>query len=577
MTTKGTITKIAGPVVHADINGAMNDIVRVGDESLLGEIIEIQRDTKIIQVYEDTNGLNPGKPVKNTEEPLSVTLGPGLLGNVYDGTQRPLDNIYDDHGTFIPRGIQKPSINQDKEWAFKPTVEEGDTVEQGDIIGTVEENNSITHKVLVPPGHEGTITTINDGKHTVTETIAEVNGEPITLQQEWPVRRPRPTTRTKEPTEPLITGQRILDFLFPLPKGGVAAIPGPFGAGKTVTQQQLAKWCDADIIVYIGCGERGNEMTEVLEDFPELEDPKTGEPLMNRTVLVANTSNMPVAAREACVYTGMTIAEYYRDQGYDVALMADSTSRWAEAMREISGRLEEMPGEEGFPAYLSKRLAEFYERAGAVTTMNGDDASITAVGAVSPPGGDFSEPVTQNTLRIVKAFYALDSDLADKRHFPSINWHDSYSLYHENVSEAFIEQTKNEWPELRNETTSLLQREKELLDIVQLVGREGLSDDDKIDLDVARIIREDFLQQDAFHPIDTYCPPQKQYHIIKTIHELRRELHSNIDSVDLTGLRDTDIVHYIRQLKYDDNDEFNDLNEHEDHAETLIDEAMEEL
>lgn len=575
--TQGTITKIAGPVVHAHVDGSMNDVVKVGEENLLGEIIEITQDETIIQVYEATEGISPGEPVQNTEAPLSVTLGPGLLGSVYDGTQRPLDKIKEEHGSFIPRGAEQPSLDKEKTWVFEPTVSQEDHVSEGDIIGHVEENSSITHHVLVPPGVQGEVETINGGDHTVTETVAQIDGTNVSMQQEWPVRRPRPVQTTSEPTDPLTTGQRILDFLFPVPKGGVAAIPGPFGAGKTVTQQQLAKWCDADIIVYIGCGERGNEMTEVLEDFPELEDPKTGEPLMNRTVLVANTSNMPVAARESCVYTGMTIAEYYRDQGYDVALMADSTSRWAEAMREISGRLEEMPGEEGFPAYLGKRLAEFYERSGAVTTKNGDQSSITAVGAVSPPGGDFSEPVTQNTLRIVKAFYALDSDLADKRHFPSINWHDSYSLYHENVDEAFREKTEDDWPELRNKTTTLLQREKELLDIVQLVGREGLSDDDKVDLDIARLIREDFLQQDAFDETDTYCPPKKQYHLINTIHGLRQELHANIESIDLSNLRDTEITTYIRNLKYEDNDSFDDLSNPREKAESLIEEAMEAL
>ena len=575
--TDGTITKITGPVVHATLDGAMNDVVRVGEDKLLGEIIEIQEDTAIIQVYEATDGIRPGEPVTNTEQPLSVTLGPGLLGTVYDGTQRPLDTIKAKHGSFIPRGVQEPSLDQTTTYDFNPTVTNNTEVEPGDTLGTVEENPTVTHEILVPPDKAGTITTINDGEHTVDEPIAEINGEPITMQHDWPVRQPRPVTSREQPGEPLITGQRVLDFLFPLAKGGVAAIPGPFGAGKTVTQQQLAKWCDADIIVYIGCGERGNEMTEVLEDFPDLEDPKTGQPLMNRTVLVANTSNMPVAARESSVYTGMTIAEYYRDQGHDVALMADSTSRWAEAMREISGRLEEMPGEDGFPAYLSKRLAEFYERAGRTKTLNGSDASITTVGAVSPPGGDFSEPVTQNTLRIVKAFYALDSSLADKRHFPSINWHDSYSLYHDNVEETFTDQTTAEWTTYRDVTSELLQREKELQDIVQLVGREGLSDEDKIDLDIARLIRECFLQQDAFDDIDTYCPPTKQYHMIRTILTYRDRLQSNKDDIAIDHVRDTDAVTYIRNLPTTENDAFTDLDQHTDTMNNTINEAIKEL
>jgi V/A-type H+-transporting ATPase subunit A len=445
------------------------------------------------------------------------------------------------------------------------------------VLGTVQENETIEHRVLVPPNKEGVIKGLQPGRYNVTEELCTVGEETVTLQQEWPVRRPRPTKKGLAPTKPLITGQRVLDFLFPLPKGGVAAIPGPFGAGKTVTQQQLAKWCDADIIIYIGCGERGNEMTEVLEEFPELEDPKTGNPLMNRTVLVANTSNMPVAAREASVYTGITLAEYYRDQGYDVALMADSTSRWAEAMREISGRLEEMPGEEGYPAYLSKRLAEFYERAGRTETLNGDQASISVVGAVSPPGGDFSEPVTQNTLRIVKAFYALDADLANKRHFPSINWLESYSLYKDNVTEAFQDHTEEDWPDLRQETEELLQKESELQEIVQLVGKEGLPKEDQADLEVARFVREDFLQQNAFHPEDTYCPLKKQYHIIHTILSLRAALKDNVESIDVENVRDTEVSQYISGLKYEESNTFQTLSEHQEKANAHIENAIQQI
>ena len=429
----GVIESVSGPVVTArDLDARMNDVVYVGDEGLMGEVIEIEGNITTIQVYEETSGVGPGEPVENTGEPLSVDLGPGMLDAIYDGTQRPLDVLEEKmDSAFLDRGVDAPGIDLEKLWEFEPTAEVGDDVEPGDVIGTVEETVTITHKVMVPPDYEGgEITAIESGEFNVDETVAELDsGEEVTMHQEWPVREARPSVEKKTPRKPLVSGQRVLDGLFPIAKGGTAAIPGPFGSGKTVTQHQLAKWADADIVVYVGCGERGNEMTEVIEDFPELEDPKTGNPLMARTSLIANTSNMPVAARESCIYTGITIAEYYRDMGYDVALMADSTSRWAEAMREISSRLEEMPGEEGYPAYLAAALSEFYERAGKFQLINGGEGSISVVGAVSPPGGDFSEPVTQNTLRIVKTFWALDADLAERRHFPSINWNESYSLY----------------------------------------------------------------------------------------------------------------------------------------------------
>uniref|UniRef100_UPI00261E2E42 V-type ATP synthase subunit A n=1 Tax=uncultured Halorubrum sp. TaxID=399555 RepID=UPI00261E2E42 len=437
----GVIQSVSGPVVTArDLNARMNDVVYVGDEGLMGEVIEIEGDLTTVQVYEETSGVGPGEPVENTGEPLSVDLGPGMLDAIYDGVQRPLDVLEGKMGSpYLDRGVDAPGIDLEEEWEFEPEVAAGDVVEPGDIVGVVEETVTIDHKVMVPPDYEGgEVVAAESGSFDVTETVVELdNGEEISMHQEWPVREARPANDKKTPRTPLVSGQRILDGLFPIAKGGTAAIPGPFGSGKTVTQHQLAKYADADIIVYVGCGERGNEMTEVIEDFPELEDPANGNPLMARTSLIANTSNMPVAARESCIYTGITIAEYYRDMGYDVALMADSTSRWAEAMREISSRLEEMPGEEGYPAYLAARLAQFYERAGYFENINGTEGSVSAIGAVSPPGGDFSEPVTQNTLRIVKTFWALDADLAERRHFPSINWNESYSLYKDQLDPWF--------------------------------------------------------------------------------------------------------------------------------------------
>ncbi|MBN2065793.1 MAG: ATP synthase subunit A [Candidatus Thermoplasmatota archaeon] len=521
---KGKIVRISGPVIEADqMRGAkMYDVVRVGEENLIGEIIRLNQDHAIIQVYEDTNGLKPGEKVVSTGMPLSVELGPGLLTNIYDGIQRPLPAIYNETGNFIERGVEAFALDRKKKWSFKPTAKHGDTIMPCDVLGEVKETSIITHKIIVPPDINGKLLSIaKKGDYTVEEDIAIVSTDQgdvkLQMMQRWPVRKPRPVAKKHDPTLPLITGQRVIDTFFPIAKGGTAAIPGGFGTGKTVTLHQLAKWSDAKVVVYVGCGERGNEMTDVLREFPELEDPTTGKPLMNRTVLIANTSNMPVAARDASVYTGITIAEYYRDMGYDVALMADSTSRLAEAMREISGRLEEMPGEEGYPAYLASRLAEFYERAGRVKLLGsqGKEGSVSVMGAVSPPGGDFSEPVAQNTLRIVKVFWALDADLADKRHFPSINWLKSYSLYLDEMSGWWEEKVGKGWLKLRNKTMALLQKESELQEIVKLVGPDALPAKERAILESARMIREDFLQQSAFHEVDTYCPSKKQFEMLR--------------------------------------------------------------
>ena len=514
------LRSVSGPVATATgLDAKMNDVVYVGEEGLMGEVIEIEGDVTTVQVYEETSNVAPGEPVRNTGEPLSVDLGPGMLYSIYDGVQRPLAVLEEQMGAFLDRGVDAPGIDLEETWEFTPTVEEGDTVESGDVIGTVPETESIEHRVMVPPDVDGgEVSSIDEGDFTVEETVCELDsGTDISMRQEWPVREARPTIEKDTPTTPLVTGQRIQDGLFPIAKGGTAAIPGPFGSGKTVTQQQLAKWADADIVVYIGCGERGNEMTEVIEDFPELTDPQTGKPLMARTCLIANTSNMPVAARESCVYTGITIAEYYRDMGYDVALMADSTSRWAEAMREISSRLEEMPGEEGYPAYLAARLSQFYERAGKFENINGTEGSISVVGAVSPPGGDFSEPVTQNTLRIVKCFWALDADLAERRHFPAINWNESYSLYRDQLDPWFEENVAADWPDIRQWVIDTLDEESELQEIVQLVGKDALPDDQQLTLEVARYLREAHLQQNALHDVDTYCEPTKTYRIMSAI------------------------------------------------------------
>jgi V/A-type H+-transporting ATPase subunit A len=557
-TTKGTITGVAGPVVHALIKGSVNDLVSVGNGGLMGEIIELRGETAVIQVYEDTQGLTPGEVVENTKQPLSVELGPGILGMVYDGTQRPLEIIKQEKGIFIPRGVKISPINREKKWEFVPFKKKGQHVKTGDIIGEVKENSIITHKILVPQGIEGSITDIKKGNFTVDETVAKIGTKSMSMLQTWSVRKPRTFNKRLPVSIPLISGQRVLDFLFPVTKGGVAAIPGPFGAGKTVTQQQFAKWCDADIIVYIGCGERGNEMTEILEEFPHLKDPKSGKPLMERTILIANTSNMPVAAREASIYTGITIAEYFRDQGYNVALMADSTSRWAEAMREIGARLEEMPGEEGYPAYLSKKLAEFYERAGYVETLSGELGSVTVIGAVSPPGGDFSEPVTQNTLRIARCFWALDAKLANKRHFPSINWLQSYSLYHDAVAAWYSENAGKDWVTLRKRTEELLQKESELQEIVQLVGLDSLPKDQQLLLFIARMIREDFLQQNAFHDEDTYCPLKKQAVMIRAIFAIYDEAKPVAEGLNLECMREDEQFSKIGQLKYEKNSSFDD-------------------
>jgi V/A-type H+/Na+-transporting ATPase subunit A len=516
---KGVLKRISGPVVTAiNLDAHMYDVVKVGKEELMGEVIKIQGDDVIIQVYEDTSGIKPGEPVINTGLSLAVELGPGLLTSIYDGIQRPLSVLVDKMGDFIERGVSAPGLSHEKKWEFKPLVKEGESVIPGGIIGEVQETN-IVHKVMVPPNMKGgKVKTIKSGSFTIEETVCVLeDGTQLSMMQRWPVRVPRPVKEKLNPEIPLITGQRILDGLFPIAKGGTAAIPGPFGSGKTVTQQQLAKWSDGEIVVYIGCGERGNEMTEVLTEFPELEDPKTGKPLMERTVLIANTSNMPVAAREASVYTGITIAEYFRDMGYDVSLMADSTSRWAEAMREISSRLEEMPGEEGYPAYLAARLSEFYERAGLVKTLAGGDGSVSVIGAVSPPGGDFSEPVTQNTLRIVKVFWALDAKLSQRRHFPAINWLNSYSLYLDTLHDWYDREVSPEWNTIRSWAMEVLQKEAELQEIVQLVGSDALPEAEQITIEIARMIREIFLQQNAYDAVDTFCDMKKQYDMMKSI------------------------------------------------------------
>ncbi len=524
-TENGVIYRISGPVVTATgIAPRMYEVVRVGNEGLMGEVIELHGEQSVIQVYEETSGIEPGEPVIRTGQTLSVQLGPGLLTQIYDGIQRPLPKLEETMGVFITRGVDADGLDLTKEWEFVPTVKVGDELTAGHVIGTVQETETIEHRVMVPPGKEGVVKSIESGSFNITQTVCTLeDGSEIAMMQEWPVRHPRPFVQKYAPDVPLMTGQRILDFLFPLAKGGTAGIPGPFGSGKTVTQQQLAKWSDAQIVVYIGCGERGNEMTEVLDEFPHLIDPNTNKPLMNRTVMIANTSNMPVAAREASVYTGVTIAEYFRDMGYNVALMADSTSRWAEAMREISSRLEEMPGEEGYPAYLSSRLAEFYERAGRVETLSGEDGSVSVIGAVSPPGGDISEPVSQGTLRIVKVFWGLDAGLARQRHFPAINWLSSYSLYPQALDQWYRDNIATDFPEVRTDISTLLQIEAELQEIVQLVGSDALPIDQQLTLEVARMIREFFLQQNAFHDVDTYSDLKLQYDMAKAILNFQEE------------------------------------------------------
>ena len=521
----GVIKKVAGPLVIAEgmRDANMFDVVRVSRQRLIGEIIEMHGDQASIQVYEETSGLGPGEPVESMGVPMSVELGPGLITSIYDGIQRPLDDIMKISGNNLKRGVEVPSLKRDLKWEFVPTVQAGDEVEEGDVIGTVQETVLVQQKIMVPYGIRGTVKEIKAGEFTVEEVVAVVAAEDgdkeLTLMQKWPVRRGRPYKKKLPPEMPLVTGQRVIDTFFPIAKGGVAAVPGPFGSGKTVIQHQLAKWAEADIVVYIGCGERGNEMTDVLNEFPELRDPKTGQPLMQRTVLIANTSDMPVAAREASIYTGITIAEYFRDMGYSVALMADSTSRWAEALREMSGRLEEMPGEEGYPAYLGSRLAQFYERAGHVISLgkDGREGALSVIGAVSPPGGDTSEPVSQATLRIVKVFWGLDSQLAYKRHFPAINWLNSYSLYLDDMEKWFNAEVASDWMEGRQKMMTLLQEEAELEEIVKMVGMDALSPGDRLKMEAARSIREDFLHQNSFHEVDTYTSLKKQYMMMKLV------------------------------------------------------------
>lgn len=552
---KGQISRVSGPVVVAEgISPRMNDVVLVGKERLVGEVIKLVGDKTIVQVYEDTSGLKPGEEILDTGAPLQVELGPGLLGSIYDGVQRPLPKLREVMGDFVTRGASVPGLEREKKWKFTPEKKKGDRVSQGDILGEVPEGN-ITHRILVPPGVSGTISSISEGEFTIEETICVLeDGTKLPMMHKWPVRIPRPFSEKLLPDIPLITGQRVLDSLFPLAKGGTAAIPGGFGTGKTVTSQQLSKWSDAQIVVYVGCGERGNEMTEVLTTFPKLEDPKSGQPLMGRTVLIANTSNMPVAAREASVYTGITIAEYYRDMGYDVALMADSTSRWAEAMREISSRLEEMPGEEGYPAYLASKLSEFYERCGRVKTMSDAYGSISAIGAVSPSGGDFSEPVTQNTLRIVKVFWALDSKLRERRHFPAINWLTSYSLYTGQLDDWYRKNVSEDWSRLRQWTMEVLQKESELQEIVQLVGSDALPQEQRLTLEIARMIREFFLQQSAYHPVDTFSPLKRQFAYLDAIRTFanlaQKALSLDISLEDITELPSKA---ELGKMKFEDN------------------------
>ena len=556
--SKGIIKKVAGPLVVAEgmRDANMFDVVRVSDQRLIGEIIEIHGDQASIQVYEETSGLGPGEPVESTGAPLSVELGPGLIGSIFDGIQRPLEDIMAAIGTNLKRGVEIPSLNRETKWHFVPTVAVGDTVEAGDVIGTVAETDIVTQKIMLPVGMQGTIQSISEGDFTVEETVAvlaKADGttEKVTLMQKWPVRIGRPYKQKLSPDKPLVTGQRVIDTLFPIAKGGVAAVPGPFGSGKTVVQHQLAKWAEADIVVYIGCGERGNEMTDVLNEFPELKDPKTGKSLMERTVLIANTSDMPVAAREASIYVGITIAEYFRDMGYSVALMADSTSRWAEALREMSGRLEEMPGEEGYPAYLASRLAQFYERAGRVIALGkeGREGALSAIGAVSPPGGDISEPVSQATLRIVKVFWGLDANLAYRRHFPAINWLTSYSLY--NLGKWFNTNVNEKWIDLRTRIMKMLNDEAELEEIVKLVGMDALSSPDRLKLEAARSIREDYLHQDAFHEVDTYTDLHKQYLMMELVlHYYDLSLEALGKGVSIDSLVKLPVRESIGRFKY---------------------------
>lgn len=560
MAIKGTIARISGPAVIAEgmMGARMYDIVRVGNENLVGEIIRLDGNTAFVQVYEDTGGLKVGEPVESTGLPLAVELGPGMLNGIFDGIQRPLDKIQEASGTYIDRGITVNSLSRDAKWSFTPSISAGDEVQEGQVIGTVPEF-SFTHKILVPPGASGTVkSVVAAGEYTVDEPVAVLeDGTELKLAHPWPVRQPRPVAEKLDPVTPFLTGMRILDVLFPLTMGGTAAIPGPFGSGKTVTQQSIAKYGDAEIVVYVGCGERGNEMTDVLVEFPELEDPQTGNPLMQRTVLIANTSNMPVAAREASIYTGITLAEYFRDQGYRVSIMADSTSRWAEALREISSRLEEMPAEEGYPPYLASRLSAFYERGGRVNTLAGEQGAVSIIGAVSPAGGDFSEPVTQATLRITGCFWALDASLARRRHFPAINWNRSYSLFKEGLEEWYRENVADDYPELVNQAVDILQREADLQEVVQLVGPDALQDNERLVIEIGRILRQDFLQQNGFDPIDASCSLDKAYGMLQMMLKLYSEARKAVEAgATIDELLGNDVIEKVNRARYVPEDEF---------------------
>ena len=582
---KGKITKVSGPLIEAEGLSEANiyDVVEVSKDKLIGEIIEMRGDVASIQVYEETTGIGPGDEVVSTGHPLSVELGPGMLERMYDGIQRPLEKLEDLAGEFLTRGVTSPALDRDRVWEFNPTASVSDKVQAGDIIGEVEETSVITHKIMIPLGISGTIKDIKAGEFKVDETVAIIETEDgdkeVTMLQKWPVRTARPSKRKLDPNEPLITGQRVIDTFFPVAKGGTAAIPGPFGSGKTVVQHQIAKYADADIVIYVGCGERGNEMTDVLNEFPELIDPKTGESIMKRTVLIANTSNMPVAAREASIYTGITLAEYFRDMGYNVAMMADSTSRWAEALREMSGRLEEMPGDEGFPAYLASRVADFYERAGKVEVLGSRDdiGSLSVIGAVSPPGGDLSEPVTQATLRIVKVFWGLDYDLSYQRHFPAINWLSSYSLYQDKMDKYIDSEVDEDFSRNRKRSMSLLQQESGLQEVVRLVGRDALSDDDKLKLDVTKSIREDYLQQNAFHDVDTYCSLKKQDKMLETIlYNYDKSLEALSNGVELEDIEKLPVRERITRLKLISEDDIDQINEIRSEIDKQIDELIRE-
>ena len=580
----GKIIKVSGPLVVASGMEDANvyDVVEVSKDKLIGEVIEMRGDQASIQVYEETTGIGPGDEVYTTGAPLSVELGPGMIEQMFDGIQRPLVGLRDEAGDFLERGVTVNPLNRDKKWEFKKVANVGDEVEPGDVLGTVEETPVVTHKIMVPNGIKGKVKDIKEGSFTVVDTVAVIETEDgdkeLNMIQRWPVRRGRPYKKKVDPKEPLITGQRVIDTFFPITKGGTAAIPGPFGSGKTVVQHQLAKWADAQIVVYVGCGERGNEMTDVLMEFPELIDPNTGESIMKRTVLIANTSNMPVAAREASIYTGITISEYFRDMGYSVAMMADSTSRWAEALREMSGRLEEMPGDEGYPAYLASRIAEFYERAGRVL-VNGKEereGALSVIGAVSPPGGDISEPVTQNTLRIVKIFWKLDYDLSYQRHFPAINWLDSYSLYQPKIDAYLDENIDRKFSKLRKRSMALLQEETSLLEVVRLVGRDSLSDEDQMKLHTSKSIREDFLQQNAFHDVDTFCPLEKQYKMLDTIlYFYDRGQEALVNGAYFSEIEELEVKENITRMKYVPNDELEKLDEIKDKIDSQLKKLVE--